>query len=138
LIIRAVASGVLDFNSRVGNVMQPALRIRIKTTPQEPPDAAWHRGRQLVPIGMTFEDSVDCFGNRAAAERAPSSEHFVQEASERPDVRALIDRLAARLLGTHVCGCPGDEPFPNDSGGLAAYVFLGADRPRQSEIEDLH
>ena len=35
-------------------------------------------------------------------ERAPAGQHLVQHAAERPDVRAPVHRLAARLLGAHV------------------------------------
>ena len=39
---------------------------------------------------------------RLALERAPASEHLVQQRAEREDVRAVIHRLAFRLLGRHV------------------------------------
>ena len=41
-------------------------------------------------------------GDRVAGERRQAGQHFVEHAAERPDVGPLVDRLAARLLGTHV------------------------------------
>ena len=38
-------------------------------------------------------------------------EHFVQHAAERPDVRALVDRLPARLFGAHVGGRAENHAF---------------------------
>ena len=38
----------------------------------------------------------------SACERRSPGQHFVEHAAERPDVGALVDRLAARLLGAHV------------------------------------
>ena len=44
----------------------------------------------------------DGVGDRVADERADAGEHLVEHAAERPDVGALVHRLAARLLGAHV------------------------------------
>ena len=39
-----------------------------------------------------------------------AGKHFIEDAAERPDVRALVDRLAARLLGAHVGRRSEDAP----------------------------
>ena len=43
-------------------------------------------------------------------QRPPARQHLEQDDAERPDVRALVDRLPARLLGTHVGGRTQNHP----------------------------
>ena len=54
----------------------------------------------------------------------PAGQHLVEHAAERPDVRALVDRLAARLLGTHVGG------RAEDHAGLASHARRDRRRAR--------
>ena len=44
-------------------------------------------------------------------------QHLVKHDTKRPDISALIDRLAARLLRTHVRGCPHDHAHLRGGGG---------------------
>ena len=52
-------------------------------------------------------------GHVVTCERTLAGQHFEQHAAERPDVGALVDRLAARLLGTHVGGGAEDHAAPS-------------------------
>ena len=58
--------------------------------------------RQRGPVRLPFEDAGERIGDRRCLERAASRQHLEQHTPERPDVRALVDRQAARLLGAHV------------------------------------
>ena len=59
-------------------------------------------GRQHRQVGLAREDQSQRFGDRVAREEARACQHFVEHAPERPDVRALVHGLAARLLRRHV------------------------------------
>ena len=63
------------------------------------------------PVRLTLENRRDVVRNSAAREGHLSGEHFVQDAAERPDVRALVDRLPPRLFGTHVRRRPQQHAF---------------------------
>ena len=55
-----------------------------------------------VPVGIAGERLRDRIGPRLASKWRATRQHLEQHASERPHVGALVDGLAARLLGTHV------------------------------------
>ena len=60
------------------------------------------RGGQRLPVRLALQDARDHVGHRLAREGLAPGEAFVEHAAERPDVGALVDRAAARLLGAHV------------------------------------
>ena len=68
-----------------------------------------------------------------AWERALASQQLVQHAPERPDVRALVDRLALRLLRTHVCG--GAEHHASATDAARSSSASGTDRRRAAVVE---
>ena len=82
-------------------------------------------------------------GDRLAAERGAAGEHLVEHAAERPDVGALVDGLAARLLGTHVGGRAEDHALAragDRDGRRVREIRTGAvarRRLRQAEVEHL-
>ena len=48
----------------------------------------------LVPVRVPGDDRRNRVGHVVALERAAAGEHLVKHAAERPDVAALVDRLA--------------------------------------------
>ena len=61
-----------------------------------------------------------------------AGQHLVQHAAERPDVGALVDRLAARLLRTHVRRrCRGSTPASRRIGAVSV-GDCDRSRPRAS------
>jgi hypothetical protein len=56
------------------------------------------------PVRLSFQDPGQNLGDVAAVECPFAGEHLVEKASERPDIGALVDRPAGRLLGAHVGG----------------------------------
>ncbi len=66
---------------------------------------------------------------RRAAERRPSGTHGVEHTAEAEQVRPVVDRFAARLLGGHVLRRAGDDAV------LRQLHVVG--HPRQAEVGDL-
>jgi hypothetical protein len=63
----------------------------------------WRDGGQSDPFGFAFENGRQDVGDRTR-KRAAAREHLVQHTAERPDVGALVDAQAPRLLRAHVRG----------------------------------
>ena len=67
-----------------------------------PPEAPANRARVAEPRRSCPRPS--------RLETPPAGQHLVEHAAECPDVRALVDRLPARLLRAHVGGRAEDRP----------------------------
>ena len=99
------------------------------------------------PLGLVRAALRQHVGDGLAWKCSSACQHLVQHAAERPDVRALVDRLAARLLRTHVGGgaqnarpClrhrrTGDRRRLRCIARRAARRF---ERFREAEVEHLH
>ena len=59
-------------------------------------------GREPPPVRFALEDRGHRVGHGFPIERLPAGQHLVEDAAKGPDVGALVDRPAARLLGAHV------------------------------------
>ena len=87
--------------------------------------ALGERRRLLVADGLEQGQVV------AATERRPAGQHLVEDATQRPEVAALVDLHAAGLLGRHV----------GDGADCRARIGEPARRAGQlgeAEVEDLH
>ena len=103
--------------------------------------------RQLRQVGLAREDQTERLGDRLAVEQPRAGEHLVEHDAEGPDVGALVDGLAARLLGRHVGGGAEDHAGRRHGGrgdgrrvhGVArrADRGLGAQRLGEAEVEHL-
>ena len=58
----------------------------------------------MVPVGLALQDLGDQVGSRFTFEQWAAAQALEQQAPEGPNIGALVHRLAARLLGTHVGG----------------------------------
>src|SRR5262245_14516566 len=119
------------------------LEVLLEAPLEELAHARWGARRKRVPVRIALQDLGEDIGGGVAVERAPSGEALVEHASERPDVGALVDRAAARLLGTHVRDGAEDDPGRRMVRGDRRRLIevqcgsgLGR-RLRQPEIEDL-
>ena len=65
---------------------------------------AGERPKEGRPRGIALEHRRQRVADILALERALAGEHLVEHAPERPDVAALVHRLAPRLLRAHVSG----------------------------------
>jgi hypothetical protein len=73
-----------------------------QTPPQEPVHRRWCLRRQHRPVGLALEHFSQGTKRLVSAKRALPGEHFIEHASKGPDVRALVDNVAAQLLRRHV------------------------------------
>jgi len=95
---------VVDLGLRITDIAQTPLRIFLQASLDERPHGGRCRLRQCAPHGLSLDDSGNRVRQRAAGERGSAGKHLVEQATERPDVGALVDKAAARLLGAHVGG----------------------------------
>ena len=65
---RERAERFLDFEARVADVAQAALRILLETALQQSPDARRRLRGQSAPVGLALEDRRDRVGDRLARE----------------------------------------------------------------------
>ena len=103
-------------------------------------------GGERGPLGLFHHHRGERHRDVLGVERAPAREHFEQHAAEGPDVGALVDGLAARLLGAHVGGGAENDADARgrerQGGGVdrvdRAVRSPRVERFRQTEVEHLH
>ena len=88
----------------VTQIPQAPVRILVKASLQQQTDAGGCLLRQGVPLRLAPKDGRDGVRYRAALERGAAGEHFVEDASECPDVGPFVDDLTPCLFGAHVSG----------------------------------
>ena len=98
------ATCVVDLESRSRRVGDPMRGILGEAAAEQRADRPRRVARQTRPVGFAAHHRGEHIGDGLAGERAPAGKHLEQHASERPQVCTPVDRLAARLLGTHVRG----------------------------------
>ena len=88
----------------VADVGDTLARVLLETEIERAPHRRREPGRQRSHIGVALEHMCERGGNILSAESEPPRQHFVEHAREGPDVGALINRFATRLLRAHVRG----------------------------------
>ena len=94
---------IVDLEPRVADVAEPSVAILLEAARSSRRIDGGVR-RQRRQVGLARQDRGENVGHVVAGKRGPPGQHFVEHAAERPDVGALVDGLAARLLGAHVGG----------------------------------
>jgi hypothetical protein len=96
-------------------------------------------GRQRGPVWFAPEDRDNGIGCGGTRKRKTAGQHFIEHTAECPDIRALVDRLTARLLGTHVRRCSDDPPRFRYELSCHRAGIAGRARHRccEAEIQDL-
>jgi hypothetical protein len=107
--------GVLEEQPHVGGSAQAACGVFFEAPPEHGHDGR-RLGRQLVPARLAAQDARDHVRHVRALEREVSGEHLEEHAAERPDVGALVHRLAACLLRAHVGGGAEDRAASGERG----------------------
>ena len=134
----AKARSRVDWNRAAGTLLETAI------------DDARER-RRNVPLGggqvrrIFFEDRRHRVDRRLAAERALARQHLVEHGAEREDVRAMIGRPAAHLLGRHVADRAEHHARRRSSACRCVAMLLapadgrvGLRELRETEVENLH
>ena len=94
-----------------GDVGEARLAIFFEAAFYQRAHVRRHIRRQRRPVGLAAHHCRNNIGEIFAVEGARAGEHLVEHTTERPDVAALVGRLALRLLRTHV-----DSRAENDAG----------------------
>ena len=149
---RRCGSGrLLDEIPDVGNVADALFRILLQASTEQ---ASQHR-RRRGEVGRFLHDRRECFGDIVTGEGTTPRHHFVQDAAERPDVRAFVGRAPARLLRRHVGGRAENHAHlsawpavaSGKGGSRERRRILGVPRPRRTrrihrfrepEVQHLH
>ncbi len=120
-------------DARLADVAQSQLRIlrQAATEGGGRDSAAWLAG-SVSHAGSRSIDGGCRFGDRGAGERSDTGAHLEDDAAERPDVRALVDRVAARLFRAHVARRADDRPVLRRGGGVVGDVDDPLDAARRS------
>ena len=93
---------LFERDARLPDVAQAVPRVALEATTEQAAQGRRGFGREAAPVGLLPEHASQHVGDHLALEQRPSGQHLEQDDSERPDVGPLVDRLAARLLGSHV------------------------------------
>ena len=83
---------------RIANRSQPLLAIFL----QAPAQQFVHANRRGGDVRLLVQDAAENLHGRFACEQSLASQHFINNHAKRPDVGALVRRLALGLLGSHV------------------------------------
>ena len=96
--------GVFKIEVRVRDVVEAPAGLALQAAAQESQEPRRRRGGQRLPIRLASEHGSKDVGHAFALEETRAAQHLVEHDAERPDVGALVDRLAPRLLRCHVGG----------------------------------
>ena len=126
----------IDDRTRIADGAKPPRRILLETERQE----TARRCRHARPIGLLRQHRRDRVGHRLLREARLPGQHLVENDAERPDVAALVDGLASRLLGRHV-GDGAEDHSRLGRAGQGRAVHRGgrrrSERLRQAEVQHL-
>ncbi len=104
---------------------------------------SWRVGRERRPLGLVFDHRGNDVGDCFSSESPSAAERLVEHAAKGPDVRALVDGLAAGLFWRHVGGCTDDHAQLRGMGSECGGVVhrragrFGAQRFGETEVQHL-
>ncbi len=96
---RGRIKGAIERETHVAHVAKSLPRIFLQTASQHETQGFGRVRGQRDEIDFLVDHGARDFGDGLARERASSGEHFVKHDGKRPDVRAFVGGLAARLFG---------------------------------------
>jgi hypothetical protein len=134
---------VLKLDPCVADVAKALPRVLRETPPEQTPNRRGRAVRQGRPVRLTSEDRGHGVGHGLGGEGGASRQHLVEHAPEGPDVRAPVDRAAARLLRAHVGSRAENDAGASSDGRERRRLHRiggtrGVEGSRQSEIQHLH
>ena len=113
---------LFECDGNITDIAQTATWLLLQTAAEQDLNVCRRGLGQSVPIGLCLQNIGQRVGNRLASEGNPACQHLVQHTAERPDVAALLRRLAAGLLRAHV-GRRADYPARLGDGALLVRRF---------------
>ena len=138
---------LVDRDPRVADIVQTVLGVALEAASEQAPQLPWDRRGQRLPVDLLPQNRSEHVAHGVAGEERTAGEHLVEQDAEGPDVGALVDRLAARLLRRHVGGGAEDEPGRGPGVGEGGRLRQVPARPaarsvaapglRETEVEDL-
>ena len=113
-VLRRAADQFIDLNARVSDRLEPRLRILPHTSVQQArEEPRRRRAGSAANRARARSRSRSRPRSSSPSKAGAAGQHLVEHDTERPDVGALISRLARRLLGTHVGRRAEDHSFPS-------------------------
>jgi hypothetical protein len=98
--------GLFEQHSRVADVAQPLARIALQAPVDERLETIGH----AAVAGFPRQHEGERVADGRSLERRRAGDHFMRDNAERPDIRALVDGLPARLFRRHIRGGAQDGP----------------------------
>ena len=87
-------------DARVGDVVEPVLRVPLEAAAQQARGAAAGvEAGSAREVDLPLQHQRQRLGHRIAGEQLPAGQHLVEHDAERPDVRPLVDRAAPACSG---------------------------------------
>src|SRR5262249_42889303 len=83
-----------------------SLPIFFKTAAESVTQPRMQLGLKRCVIHVARQNRCEDIRNEFSLEWLSRSQHFIEHAAKRPDIRAVIDRDSPRLLRRHVRGRP--------------------------------
>ena len=114
----------------VRDVAQALAWVALEAAPEHVANRGWRPCGEAAPVDLAREDGGENVRDRLAVEQPLAGQHLEQHDTEGPDVGALVDRLAPRLLGRHVGGGAEDDPGRGAGLGEGGRLRESAEAPR--------
>jgi hypothetical protein len=134
----------LEHDRRIADVAQPLPAVALEAALQQTPDTCRRARGQQRPVDLLPQHRGERVAHRLASEQLSSRQHLEQHDAERPDVRAFVDRPAARLFRRHVRRRPENHPqfrrvyrHRRRVGDVDARLADGRERFGETEVEHL-
>ena len=145
-LLRCAADQFLDPLARLADVTHPGLGSFFKHAASNRRRLAGSAAGSALQSGSFIRHRRQRDGDVVALECATSGHHLEDDDAERPDVRALVHRLPARLLRRHVRRRAENDPrlrrvHATASASSCAFALdaaSGLHRLRETEVEHLH
>src|SRR5262245_50959709 len=92
---------LVDFDSRVADMLEPRPAIFLQTTAQQAPNRGRRIYRQQMPLGLRLHDACENFADCLSIECRSAGKHFIEQTAKGPDIRSTIRRLPFCLFRRH-------------------------------------
>ena len=92
----------LEHNANIADVLKSLLSILLEALRQKTPQRQRRSSHEHVQVRLRAHHRGQDVGHIVAAKCLAAGERFVQAATKRPHIRALVDSFPPRLFRAHV------------------------------------